>query len=789
MSEPRALSSGWAAALTLVFLIAVSWWSVAQISPPPVVPATAPPSDFSADRALAWLRVFARVPHPVGTAAHDAVRDYIVRQLSALGVQPEVQTATVVSPRWGSPYNTATVYNVLARLPGEASTKAVMLAGHYDSVSAGPGASDDGHAVAVELETLRALRHSPRLRNDVVFLFTDSEEGGLLGAKGFVEQHPLAKQVGLVMNFEARGTSGPAMMFETSEGNGRIVREFAAAAPHPVTSSLSYEAYKLLPNDTDLTFFKRAGLAGLGFAYVNDVAYYHTQYDDLAHLDPRSLQQEGDYALALARRFGNIDLRDLQSAPADNATYFVLPLFGCIVYPMSWSLPLAGFAALLWVGVVTLGITRGRLTLRGTLAAFLGFLLAIVIASTAVGVMWSLAKGQAAGVWQAFAGDPYHAGVYRLASVAMAVALTAALYALVHKRARMLNLWAGALLCWLLLALATSVYMPGATYLFLWPMLSATVALAILVRSSEPRASASEPRASASGISIILLLLAFALPGLIMMPPTIELLFQSLTMRMAFVGAFATVLLLGLLIPCLNLIADGGRWRLPGLAALLCAGCLIAGASMSGFNRDAPRTNSIYYGLDTDTGKAVWFSLDFQEDDWTAHYLGANPQRAALPQYVPFMSWKYLTHEAPAVVLPAPLIERLDGAANELHLRVRSPRQAPRMYLYGDERNPVLEATVDGAPIEAAQAYAGLKAGQKAYAYRMQRWGLCYYNVPQQGIELRMRLQNPAAGYRMEVVDQSYGIGWLPGAAPRPDSMIPFPLMMDSVWVRKSYTF
>jgi hypothetical protein len=770
MTEPRTLSAGWAAALTLVFLTVVSCWSVLQVSPLPAVPATAPPTDFSAARALVHLRAFARVPHPVGTAAHDAVRDYIVQQLSGLGVRPEVQTATVVSPRWGSPYSAATVYNVLARLPGTDNSKAVMLAGHYDSVSTGPGASDDGHAVALELETLRALLAGPRLRNDVVFLFTDSEEAGSLGAEGFLEHHPLAKQIGLVMNFEARGTSGPAMMFETSEGNGRIVREFAAAAPHPVTSSLSYEAYKLLPNDTDLTFFKQAGLAGLGFAFVNDVAYYHTQYDDVAHLDPRSLQQEGDYALALTRRFGNIDLRDLKSA---DATYFVLPLFGCIVYPVSWSVPLAAFAALLFAAVVALGVSKGRLTLAGTLAAFFGFVLAITIASAAVGVMWALAKGQAAGVWQAFAGDPYHPGVYRLASVALAVSLTTALFALFQKRARVLNLWAGALLCWLLLALATSVYMPGASYLFLWPMLSSTIGLGIFtVRPGG-----------------LILPWAFALPGLIMMAPTIELLFMSLTMRMAFVGAFATVLLLGLLIPCLNLIAAAGRWRLPGAAALVSAGCLIAGASMSGFNRDNPRTNSIYYDLDADTGKAVWSSLDAHEDDWTAHYLGANPQRAALPQFVPFLPWQYLTHAAPAVALPAPLIERLDGGANTLDLRVSSPRQAPRMYLYGDERNPVLEATVDGAPIDAAKAYAGLKPGQKAYAFRMQRWGLCYFNVPKQGIELRMRLRDPAAGYRMEVVDQSYGIGGMPGAAPRPDSMIPFPIMMDSVWVRKAYTF
>ncbi len=781
MTDSRTLPPRSTAVLVFVFLAAVSWWSLRQVSPPAVVPATAPATDFSAARAVAHIRAFARGPHPVGTPAHDAVRDYIVKQFTALGVPPEIQTAIVVSPRWGSPYNAATVYNIVARLPGTNPTKAVMLSGHYDSVSAGPGASDDGHAVALELETLRALRAGPPLRNDVIFLVTDSEEGGLLGARGFLDHNPLAKQVGLVLNFEARGTSGPGMMFETSEGNGNLVREFAAAAPHPVTSSLSYEAYKLLPNDTDLSFYKQAGLAGLGFAYVNDVAYYHTQYDDVAHLDPRSLQQEGGYALSLARRFGGLDLRSLKSP---DATYFVLPWLGVVVYPVSWSVPLAAGAALLFAAVVLLGVSKSRLSLGGTLGATAGFLLAIVVSSGAVGLMWSLSKGQAAGVWQAYAGDPYHAGVYRMASVALSVALTAALYVLFMRRARVLNLWAGAILVWLLLAVATSFTMPGATYLFLWPMLSCTAALALMVLRGR------EPGDSRGGV---LLLLAFSLPGLIMMAPSIELLFMSLTMRMAFVGAFATVLLLGLLIPCLELMARAGRWWLPAGAALLCAACLAAGASMSGPNREDPRTDSIYYGMDADTGKAVWFSLDEQKDDWTAHYLGANPRRAALPQFVPFMSWQYLTQEAPAVALPAPLIERLadtsDAGSRTLRLRVSSPRGAPRIYLYGDERTAVLDSTVDGVPVDAGQAFAGLKPGQKAYAFRMRRWGLCYFNVPAQGLQVTLHLRGPAAGYRMEVVDQSYGIDGLPGVAPRPDSMIPFPIMMDSVWVRKAYTF
>jgi hypothetical protein len=114
---------------------------------------------------------------------------------------------------------------------------------------------------------------------------------------------------------------------------------------------------------------------------------------------------------------------------------------------------------------------------------------------------------------------------------------------------------------------------------------------------------------------------------------------------------------------------------------------------------------------------------------------------------------------------------------------------APIVLGDGDASYPVVEATVDGAPIEANRAFEGLKPGQKAFTYSMQLWGLCYLNVPKRGIELRMRLRDAAAGYRLEVVDQSYRICWLPGAVARPDSMIPMPLTMDSVYVRKAYTF
>src|SRR5207249_5261569 len=98
------------------------------------------------------------------------------------------------------------VQNIMARLPGrEPGGSDVLLMAHYDGVEAGPAAADDGAGSAAILETLRALRAGPPLAHDVVALFTDGEEAGLLGAAAFVREHPWAKDVGIALNFEARG--------------------------------------------------------------------------------------------------------------------------------------------------------------------------------------------------------------------------------------------------------------------------------------------------------------------------------------------------------------------------------------------------------------------------------------------------------------------------------------------------------------------------------------------------------------------------------------------------------
>jgi Zn-dependent M28 family amino/carboxypeptidase len=175
---------------------------------------------------------------------------------------------------------------------------------HYDTVQDAPGASDDGAGVATMLETLRALKAGPPLKNDVSFLFTESEERGLLGARAFVDSHRWARDVGVVLNLETRGNTGPALVPDTSDEAGWAIREFAKAAPYPMTTSDSVAFYERSDADSNLRVFFNAGLTGLHVAYTGGLTNYHTPLDTVEAVDERSLQHMGSYALPLARHFG-----------------------------------------------------------------------------------------------------------------------------------------------------------------------------------------------------------------------------------------------------------------------------------------------------------------------------------------------------------------------------------------------------------------------------------------------------------------------------------------------------
>ena len=256
--------------------------------------------------------------------------------------------------------------NVVATMRGSDPTGTVILAAHHDSVGMGPGAADDGAAVAALLETARALRTGGEPRNDVVLLITDGEENGLLGADAFVREHPLGDRGGVVLNFEARGVGGPSLMFETSRDNAGLVDAFTSVAPHPRGDSSMVEVYRLLPNNTDFTPFAAGGFSGLNFAFIEGAARYHTAGDSITNLDRGSLQHHGENMLALARTLGGTDLRSVESDHDD--TYFRL-LGLPVSYPNGAVWPLAVLAVLLVALLAWLARRRGLVTVPQVLLA------------------------------------------------------------------------------------------------------------------------------------------------------------------------------------------------------------------------------------------------------------------------------------------------------------------------------------------------------------------------------------------------------------------------------------
>src|ERR1051325_3322500 len=388
--------------VTVLAIVLSAALALGALAPPAARPAQeVPVTQFSAARAMESLKIIARKPHPSGSAELAEVRDYLLAQLGSLGLQTQVQQTKVVT-------------NVLARMSGTGGGKAVLLVGHYDTVPHSPGAGDDGFAVASMLETLRALKASAPLRSDVIALFTDGEELGLLGARAFVYDHPWARDVGVVLNFDARGNRGPVLMFETSEHNESLIDNLAESGPPPFANSMMRDIYKQLPHDTDFTVFRDAGYAGLNFAPINGFSFYHSAGDNLENVSDRTLQQMGSFMLALARHFGN-----LGATPAANgdAVYFNVPGTALVHYREAWVMPLTLVNVLLFAAIVGMGWWKKTLSPAGIGAGFLSLLLSLIAVAVVTAIGSWLAGG--AGV----IGDTLRSDLYLLGLVAFAVAV------------------------------------------------------------------------------------------------------------------------------------------------------------------------------------------------------------------------------------------------------------------------------------------------------------------------------------------------------------------------------
>ena len=341
-----------ALALALIGAFSLAWWTAQTPQP---LAAKAPAGVFAAGRAMIDNRVIARIPHPVGSPANAVVRDYLFQRMNVLGLNPEIQSVDALRriDRARTPVVTGGhVENLVGILPGKSrAAPALTLMAHYDSVPGSPGAADDAAGVSAALEVMRLLKAQGTPERDVILLITDGEEAGLLGAAGFFDRHPLAGHVGFIINMETRGGGGAAQMFQTGADNGEVIKMFAKGAVRPSSSSLAVFLYEHMPNDTDFTVSKAAGITGLNFAFIGRQFDYHSPTSTSDNLDQGSLQHMGDQAYSAARA-----LAFTSALPGKSPNVVYANTFGShvLAYPQlaGWAL-LAAISACLALGVHT----------------------------------------------------------------------------------------------------------------------------------------------------------------------------------------------------------------------------------------------------------------------------------------------------------------------------------------------------------------------------------------------------------------------------------------------------
>ena len=283
-SAPTRASAPWALAVFAV-LFALFFFRDAPLALDPMRTTNAP-DQFDTTRAIERLaRVLDGKPHAVDSDALDQTRSRLLREIASLGYQPQViaQNACRGSIS-GSSVRCAFVQNVFFTA-GSGDGPALVLTAHYDSVEASPGFGDDGIGVAVWLEVAHHLKQNPPTR-PVLFLLTDGEEAALLGAQAFVDsKEKYGIEVGRIINLEARGVRGPAMMFETGHPNAGIVGDWSKSGARPVANSMMTAIYELLPNSTDLTVHLNDNSTGINIAIADGLDFYHTNHDDLERLN------------------------------------------------------------------------------------------------------------------------------------------------------------------------------------------------------------------------------------------------------------------------------------------------------------------------------------------------------------------------------------------------------------------------------------------------------------------------------------------------------------------------
>ena len=625
--------SKWRLAAAILLLLAVFGFKGLLLEPPSP-PQRAAAGEFDTARALARLqRILGdQRPHPVDTAANDAVRQRLIAEIKAIGLEAEVHEATDCSgfPR-SRTVSCSHVRNVVAVIPG-GPQPVLLLNAQYDSTPTGPGAADDGIGVATLLEVGAHLRIA-KLPRPVILLFNEGEEYGLNGAAAFVESDPLANRVGRLINIEARGVSGPAFMFETDGPNGRAMADYATAASRPYANSLSADFAKLIPNSTDVVKFKPRHWETLSYAVIGNETRYHSPGDNLEALSRNSLYHVGSEVLAAARQL---------AGPGSDAGG--TRIFTDVAGRTLVNLPLvAGIVLMAALVLATGALVVLRKAWRPLLAAA-----AAVVAGCAAAWLLAALSGlvRAGDWWRAY---PWLAGLAVAATVLAAQAWVQLRAANRIDRAQL------RLASWFLILLAgaaTSLYLPGAIIFFLFGP-----GLALAGMLAGPRWPLAGRTLGWAGALIQLVLFA-------------ELAAQmEMTLIDGPIWATAPLVALSAL-PILVETARGSTSWTPRLAAFAAAILWAVAMLMPRASADRPLAFTIDHVTDESDGSASW-AIAAKQAPLPEAFDQFGPWEAAPLPYNKRLRWQA---EAPSVAGPSARVgivgQQVEAQGRRLRLRL-----------------------------------------------------------------------------------------------------------------------
>lgn len=600
--------------VALLASVVIAWCSQ---QPPSPLGADAPAAGFSAGRALVHVQRLTARPRPIGSKGHADAKAYLETQLAALGVS--MRTRSLIAQQGNG---LARIHNIIGTIEGRGSSGQLTIGimGHYDSVASSPGAGDNAAGVAAMLETIRALKAGPPLRNTIAFVFTDGEEAGLFGAQAID-----AGGYDVMLNFDARGSRGVSLLFETGTGNAEVVRHFAQLA-RPVGSSAYVEAYRRMPNDSDFSYFRDAP-GGLNFVFLDGFLDYHSDQDDVAHLSLGTLQHHGDNMLQLARSLGNAT-----AAPRSDDDLVFFDVLGRIVvrYPTGWALAFAIALVLAVVAMVYAARRWRSLSLAGAAKGAVLLVVCSVVGSLVADFGWKALR-VADAPHRLPQGHAYDEGLVLTALGALIAAAVSALSLPWRSNRGPAELLLGAAVVFAVAGVPAAWIWQGASYLLATPALLTLIAGGL--------ACAHQDRRWAWWAPALVALVA------VIYVPTALLLSTALTFRVVESTGAVLGLLAGLMVP--HLPAPRRGWIMPAGFAAVGVALLVGSAITSELDRHERRANSLVYVWDQDASQGTYVSTDPAPDEWTRQFLGASPPRAPFPDLFPGARSRVLTAPAP----------------------------------------------------------------------------------------------------------------------------------------------